>query len=162
MDCRVRGVIKLLWHPRVWRLLDDLTCPSNRPLHALRCRSKHKLRTHESQQGASLDRHRLRHRKNQLVTFGSANKRKRNTRVTARWLNNHGVLLDLTFALAGFDHRHADTILHAVKRLKEFTLREHGRLPRWYQPVEANHRRIADGLGDVIVGLVAWHCAPAG
>ena len=126
-------------------------------LHALGGRGQHQVRAQRPQQGPPLDRHRLGHRQRQLVSLGRTDERQGDARVAAGRLDDVRVRLDQAVPFARFDHRHADAVLDAVQRIEKLALGEDGRLIRGNQPVDPNHRRVANRLGRIVVGFSAWH-----
>ena len=157
MDRRVGRVLELLGHERVFRLLDERLGRVDRSLHSLTGRGQDQVRPHGPQQGPPLDRHRFRHREGQLVAFGGADKRERDSGVPAGRLDDVGLAIDSPFPFTGFDHCDADPVLDAIERLEEFALREHGRPTGGHEPVDLNHRRIANGSGRIGIGLSPGH-----
>src|SRR5690606_1337879 len=72
-------------------------------------------------------------------------------------LNNMSTRLHLAVTFACLDHRRSDAIFYAVERLKKLALGKDGSLILGNQPVDPNHRSLADALGDVVVGLFSGH-----
>ena len=150
MNRRIRPILKLLRHPRIRRLTQDLFRLRNRPLHPLRPRRQNQIRAQQGQQRPALNTHRLRHRQNQLVTLRCANKRQRNPRVPTRRFHDHRVLRDQSPRLAIFNHRHPDPILHTSQRIEELTLQRNRRLHTSSYPIEFDQWRIANRFDDVV------------
>src|SRR5690606_19817692 len=102
---------------------------------------------------APLHAHGFRHRQDELEPLGGGDERERNAGVSAGGLNEDAVLVDLPALQARLDHRVADAILDARKRIEELELEQDVRLRSMLLrgPVEAHERRIANGFGDVVV-----------
>mmetsp|Transcript_15456 Transcript_15456/g.33315 ORF Transcript_15456/g.33315 Transcript_15456/m.33315 type:complete len:328 (-) Transcript_15456:425-1408(-) len=77
-------VCKLLQHVRIVRLRHDFLGHRNGALHSLRGRREHHLCAEREQDHPPLNRHRVRHRQNQLVPARRRNKRERNPCVPRR------------------------------------------------------------------------------
>src|SRR5579884_3156101 len=91
--------------------------------HSFRPWRQHQLRAEGAQQDAPLHRHGLRHDQRALIAFGRARKRQGDSGIAAGRLQDDGVRLDLPGALSRLDHRHADTVLDAAKRIEKLQLR---------------------------------------
>ena len=63
--------------------------------------------------------------------------------------------LDLAVALAGVDHGHADAVLDRPERIEVLQLGDDGRLGVADHAAQPDQRRVADGLGDVVVNAAA-------
>ena len=150
MNLQVGRVFKLLGDPRVWRLGCQLIGPLNGPLHALRPLGEDEFGAEHRQQCAALERHGLRHGKDQPVAFGRRDERQRNAGVAARRLDDDSVLGQRAALFGILDHRHANAILHAGERVEEFALEQHGGVDALGDLVEPHQRRASNGLHNVI------------
>src|SRR5207248_3266797 len=69
-----------------------------------------------------LDTHRFGHRQNKFVAFRRCDKCERDTRVAAGRFDDHGLFRERSVAFGGLNHRHADPVFHAAKRIEKFAL----------------------------------------
>ena len=65
----------------------------------------------------------------QFIPARRADKRQRNAGIPAGRFDDDRVCLDLPGLLSRLDHRHADAVLDAVRRVIEFQLGHHGLPP---------------------------------
>jgi hypothetical protein len=65
------------------------------------------------------------------------------------------LLLTLPSRLGGVDHGHADAVLDRPERVEAFHLGDDGALGIADHPPQADQRRMADALGDVVINLAA-------
>ena len=91
----------------------------------------------------------------ELVAAGGAGEGQADAGVAAGRLDDGGVLVDLAVALGGVDHGHADAVLDRPERVEVLQLGDHGRLGVADHAAQADQRRVADGLGDVVVNPAA-------
>ena len=70
-----------------------------------------------------------------------------------------GVRIDLATRLTRFDHRHSNSILHAIERLEELAFGEDGSVVFWNQTIDFDHRRRTDCLSDRVVSAITEHTA---
>src|SRR5581483_861731 len=68
---------------------------------------------------------------------------------------DRGVLVDLSLALGGVDHGDADAVLHRPQRVEAFHFGDHGAFRVADHALQADERRVADRLRDVVVDLAA-------
>ena len=153
VDFRVGGIIELLWNPGIFGLGRQLFSHRNGPLHALGRGCQNQFGAQHSQQSASLNTHALGHGKDELVALGGSDKGQRNAGIAAGGLNNDGVLRKCAISLGGLDHRHADAILHAGKRVKEFAFNQHAGIEAFGHFVQADQGRVADGLHNGVINF---------
>ena len=153
MDFRVGRVFELLRHPAVRGVLENFLRLANGALHALRTGRKHEIGTEHGQQSAALEAHRFRHGQNQFVSLGRRDEGEGNARVAAGRFDNNHALFQKALGFGVLNHCHADAILDAAERVKEFAFDRHGCTRAFADAVELDQRRAADGFDDVIVKL---------
>jgi hypothetical protein len=132
-------------------LLAELLGLGHRALHALAARREHQLRAVGAQQPATLLAHRLRHREDDAVAAGGAHEGEGDPGVAARRLDDRPARLQLPRRLGRVDHRDADAVLHAARRVVELQLGGHRGARALGEPVQAHQRCVADQLGNVVV-----------
>src|SRR5262249_49477049 len=89
--------------------------------------------------------------------------RQADARIATGRLDDHGVAVDLAVALAGLDHRYADSVLDRPEGIEALRLGDHSGLGVANDAPQANQGCVADGLGDVGINLATelvwkWHC----
>ena len=151
VDGGVGGVVELLGHPGIRRLLEDLFGAGNGSLHSLGAGREDELRAEHGKQGAALHAHRLGHGENEFVTLGRGHEGKRDAGITAGRLHDGGAFLDQSLSLGIRDHGGTDTILHASERVEELALQRDRRGKPLGDVVEAHERGAADGVDDGVV-----------
>src|SRR5262249_36468741 len=121
------------------------------------------------EQGAALERHRLRHGQDEAVALHRAHERQADAGVAAGGLDDDALAgADLAVALGGLDHRQGDAILDAAARVVLLALGPHlGGVGR-DDAGELDERRPADEGGERVEGGGAnqmkysggWEAAP--
>src|SRR6266540_91420 len=153
----VGRIFELLGNPRVGRLLCQLLGPCDGALHSLGSGSEDERGPEHREQRPPLQGHGLRHREGERVPLGGRDKRQRDAGIAARRLDDHRVLLEHSALLRVFDHRHANTVLHAPERIEELALQQDRRRHAGGDPVQADERGAPDGLDDVVVDATGRH-----
>jgi len=146
-------VLKLVGHETVRRLGDDLLGPAHGAGHALGSGCEQDGGPERLEHAATLDGHRLRHRKYQLVALGCADVRQADSGIAAGGLDDGAARPDLARLLRGLDHGVRDAILDAPERVEGFHLGDHLRSETSGQPVQTHERCVAytidDGIQDM-------------
>ena len=130
--------------------------PLDRARHALRAGRQHQLGAVSAQQRAPLLAHRLGHVEHELVAARRGDEGQGDARVAAGRLDDGHARLELAVALGGVDHRHADAVLDAVRRVVEFELRDDLRDSAFSYPVKADERGVADQFSSVLSDFHAY------
>ena len=154
MDFRVGRVLELLQQEiaRIGRrqflgLLD-------RTAHAVGAGCQDQFGAEAAQQRATLLAHRFGHRQHDLVAARGGDHGERDAGIAAGRFDEDGVGLDQAGFFGRADHRFADAVLDAVRRVEEFELggngRTSGRAGAVMDAVDADERRVADEVGDGI------------
>src|SRR5205085_12678575 len=87
----------------------------------------------------------------QLVTFRRGDERQRDSRITARRLDDHRVLLQNAALLGVLDHGHANAVFDTAQRVEEFALQQDRRRHTVGYFVQAHEGRAAHSLDNIIV-----------
>ena len=119
---------------------------------------QHQFGAEQRQHLAALDRHGLRHGQDQLVALGGGGEGERDAGIAGGRLDQRRLAgRDLALGFQRLDHRDADTVLDRGDRVEEFELGQKVGLDALFlgQLVEADDRRVADGLGDRRVDAAA-------
>jgi len=121
---------------------------------------QHQARPENLEDPPALRGHRLGHREDQLQALRGRDEREGDARVAARRLDQHRVLVDAPALQGIVDHGEADAVLDARERVEELELEQYlGLRPvGGRRPVQADERRVADRLRDVVVYLGHMGC----
>ena len=148
----VRWVVELTGH-EIFRgiALGDLLGFGDGARHAF-CRfGEHDFSTEDGHDPSPFDRHRLRHRQDQLVTPCCGRVGEGDAGVPRRGLNDHLVLGERPAFLRIPDHVGADAALHAVRGIAPFNLGQHRGLAVFGDVVQFHQRGVANGEAVVVV-----------
>ena len=104
--------------------LDDLLGPGDGAAHALRRRGQLELGAEQQQHLAAFDRHAVRHRQDQPIALGGADKGERDPGIARGRLDQHGAGLDAAGGLGRLDHRQPDAVLDRGERVEELAFAE--------------------------------------
>ena len=124
-------------------------------VHALVAGRQHDLGAEGLEQPAAFQAHGLGHGDDELVAAGGAGEGQADAGVAAGRLDDGRVLVDLAVALGGVDHGHADAVLDRPERIEALQLGDDGGLGVADHAAQPDQRRVADGLGDVVVDPAA-------
>ena len=143
----------MLQHHRARNFFEQFFGTLNRAPHAERCRRQNDFRIKKAQHFTAFNRHAFRHGQDQSIPFGGANKRQRDAGIARRRLNQGRAFFDASIAFSRFDHRQTDTVFDAGQRVEIFALSKnvarHASI--LHQARQPHQRRLADGVGDVLV-----------
>ena len=154
MNFRIGGVFELLRNDGARRRRRNLIRLGDGALHALRRRRQHEFGAEQGQHLAPLDRHGFGHHEDELIAARGGDKGQREPRVAGGRLHQNAAPgADLAFALQRLDHRQANAILNAGKRIEKFELGEEIGFDAFFRRNSAkpDDRRIANGLRDRII-----------
>ncbi len=129
----------------------------DRALHALGAGRQHQLRAERHQHLAPLHAHGIRHGEHAAVAARRSREGQRNAGVAAGGLDDGHSGLQCAALLGVPHHRGADAALHRVGGIAALDLGEDGRAAAGVETVDADQRRMADGLGIVLKNR---HVAP--
>ena len=153
MDRRISGVIELAGQDGTGGILDDLGSLAVGSWHAVSAWGEHQLGTQQTNDGAALLRHCLRHSDDDLVTASRTNQSQTDTCITGRGFNNRASRIELAGSLSRVNDRRSDTVLDARGRVIELELGQYGGLGVREQFIDLDQRGIADELGNVVSDL---------
>ena len=148
---RIGGIGELVRHKVRGVLSDDAFGLLDRPFHALPGGGQHELSAVRRQQAGAFHAHAFGHDEDQVVPADSGDQGQPDPRIAARGLDDRRPGLNPSLALGLVQHVEADTVLDASARIGGFKLRIDRRRAFFGQPVQADHGRPADELGDVLV-----------
>ena len=152
VDLGVGGIVELAWHEVLAGIaVGDLLGLGDGTGHALGGFGEDQFGAKNGHHPATLDRHRLGHREDQLVAAGCCREGQGDTGVSGRRLNDHLVLGELAALLGIPDHVGADPALDAVSRVAAFHLGQHGGFAVLGDAVQLHQRSVADGEAVVVV-----------
>jgi hypothetical protein len=109
------------------------------------------LGAEQTEQHATLDRHRLGHGEDAAVTAGGGDEGEGDAGIAGGRLDDDTARLEATVALGGVDHGATDAVLHARERVEELELHEDLGLETFGDLVEAHERGVADGVEDAVI-----------
>ena len=124
----------------------------DRALHAVLAGREHELRAVGRRELATLDRHRVGHREDELVALHRGDEREADAGVAARRLDERAARLQDAGLLRRLDHRERDAVLHGPARVEVLDLDDHLR-GALVELADADERRIADQFGNVFVDV---------
>ena len=150
VDLGVGGVLELHWDEVARVSGSQLFGLADRAVHAFAAGGQDQLGAVGAQQDAALFAHRVWHGEHALVTLGRAHHGQGDASVTAGWLEDDGIGLDLPGLFGGFDHRGANAVFDRVGRVVELQLGDYlGRQPGC-QALDAYQRGVADQICNII------------
>src|SRR5437667_101671 len=117
-----------------------------RARHPLDRRGEMELGAEPGQEPLALDAHVVGHRQDQPVASHRGRHRQPDAGVAAGRLDDRGAGLEHAPPLGVLEHRDGDAVLDAPTGIERLELRHHGRAARLGQPIESDHRRVADQL----------------
>ena len=152
VDFGVGGIVELARHEVLGRIaLSDFFGFGDRTGHAFGGLGEDQLSSEHGHDPTSLDRHRLGHRQDQLVTPGCGGEGQSDAGVAGGGLNNHLALGELSAFFCVPDHVGADPALDAVGGVAPLNLGQHSGLAVFGDVVQLDQRGVADGLAVVVV-----------
>ena len=127
---------------------DDFLGARDRALHALLARRQVELGAIGEHQPAALDAHAVGHDQDQPVALDRGDHREADAGIAGGRLDDHAAGLELAAALRILDHRQRDAVLDRPAGIGALLLDpDFGAVAE--QAVDANVRRVADGLEDI-------------
>ena len=152
VDFGVGGIVELSWHEVFAGIaVGDLLGLGDGTGHALGGLGEDQLGAENGHHPATLDRHRLGHRQDQLVAAGCCCEGEGDAGVAGGGLDNHLVFGELAALLGIPNHVGADPALHAVSGIATFDLCQHGGFAVLGDAVQLHQRGVADGEAVVVV-----------
>ena len=144
VDGGVRLVRKLRGEDGAVRRGHDLLRFVDGAAHSQRGFGQNKLRPESAQQRAPLFGHGGGHRENDFVPAGGSDPGEPDSRVAGGSLDDRPSLGELARGDCGVDDGDRDAVLHRIRRIVEFELREDGRVGAVGESVDADEGRAAN------------------
>ena len=152
MNLGVRRVGELAHHEEAPGVaVDDFLRLGYRALHALGTVREHQFGPECLQHTAAFQAHRVRHGQHQPVALGCGDERQPDAGVATGRLHQDRFRADEALPLQRLDHADADTILDACAGVEVLELEDDLARQPAADLVEADQRRLADGLQDAVV-----------
>ena len=150
---RVSGVVELAGQDGAGSVLNDLSSLSAGPRHTGGAWGEHQLSAQQTNNGATLLGHRLRHGDDDFVAASRTDKSETNTGISGGGLDDSASRLKLTGGFGGVNDRLRNTVLNAGGRVVELELGQHSGSGVREQLINLNQRGVTDKLGNVVSDL---------
>ena len=124
--------------------------------HSLRARCEDQLGAIGAQQDSPLNTHRLRHGEHTLVAAGRTDHRQCDPGVAAGRFEDDGVGSEQAGLLGGIDHRDADAVLDAARRIERLQLGYNLGCGAVGDPPQPDQGSAAGQFGDVVGNPAHW------
>ena len=158
VDRGIGGIVELARHPgAVAQAGQDLLGPRDGALHSLGPFREDHLAAQRPEQVPALERHRLRHGEDAAIAPRRRDVRQADAGVPRGRLDDEHARAKASLLDRVVDHRGADPVLHRAVRVVALVLDGDPSGQALAEPVEPDQRRVADGLGHVLVDLSVRH-----